>query len=57
MHQHRVLLLLLLLLLGVILLPPIVHATLYQGPVWLPFALWASIILLTGLFNHTGKRL
>ncbi|MFN3882877.1 MAG: hypothetical protein ACK4L8_15760 [Nitrincola lacisaponensis] len=55
MHQHRVLLLLL--LLGVILLPPIVHATLYQGPVWLPFALWASIILLTGLFNHTGKRL
>lgn len=54
MHQHRILLLLI--LLGVTLLPPVIHGSLFAGPVWLPFALWIGAILISLLLNHSGER-
>ncbi len=54
MHQHRILILLVLLCLT--LAPPLIHAGLFTGPVWLPFFLWAMLIFIAALLNLSGKN-
>ncbi len=49
MHQHRILILLT--LLCITLAPPLIHSALFTGPVWLPFALWSLLILLSLLWQ------